>query len=298
MIKLSAETKVAGGQFEKERKLANALWRDIRRNRLAFFGLVVLIAMTAIAVLAPLIAPYDPFDGDPANRFMAPSIQHPLGTDELGRDIMTRIIYGARASLTVGVLAVSITLLLGTPLGLTSGYVRGIPDYFIMRSVEALLSFPPILLALALVAAFGPGISNVVIALGIVFTPQLARLTRGEALAIREEKFVMGARALGLGELRIVSRYILPNILGPIMVYATSAFAYAIIAEATLSFLGLGISPPNPSWGLMIKVGRDYLQDAPWMAVFPGVVLSICVLGINFFGDGLRDALDPYLRHR
>jgi peptide/nickel transport system permease protein len=249
-----------------------------------------------MAVAAPLLAPYDPLKQDLVNARTAPSVEHVLGTDDLGRDVLARVIYGARVSLIAGLASVAIGVVFGSLLGLTAGFARGKLDSMVMRLVDAVLAFPGLVLALALGAVMGAGLLGVVIALGVVYTPTFARLVRGQVLTVREREFVHAARVLGAPAWMIVARHILPNVATPIVVQASLSIAFAILAEASLSFLGLGVPPPAPSWGGMINQGRGYLQQAPWIVFGPGAALFVTVLGLNFVGDAIRDALDPRIR--
>ncbi len=262
----------------------------------AVFGLAVVLAFVAVAIFAPLVAPYDPIQTSWSLIRKAPSAAHWLGTDENGRDILARIVFGARASLTAGVISVSIAVSVGLPIGLFAGYVGGWPDALISRVVDAMLACPFLILAIALAAFLGPSLFNAMIAIGISATPIFVRLARGATMAVKVEDYVEAARAVGNPRWRVAVRHILPNIVPPVMVQATLAIAAAIIAEASLSFLGLGQQPPSPSWGSMLNSAQRFLSQAPWMAVFPGVSIFLVVLAFNLLGDGLRDALDP--RHR
>jgi peptide/nickel transport system permease protein len=246
-------------------------------------------------VLAPFISPYDPNRQRLLEALQAPSAEHLLGTDENGRDVLSRILYGTRISLAAGIFSVSIALILGITTGLLSGYFGGKVDNIIMRFMDALLAFPTLVLALAITAALGPGLRNAMIAIGIVGTPIFARLTRGQVLSVREREFVEAARTLGAGHLRIMLTHILPNVMAPLIVQMSLSVAVAILAEATLSFLGLGVQPPEPSWGSMVSRGKDYLDLAPWLAFAPGGAIFLAVMGFNFVGDAVRDALDPRL---
>jgi peptide/nickel transport system permease protein len=263
------------------------------RNRAAVVGAVVVVLFVAAAVLAPLIAPADPLKTNFLLIRKAPSAAHWLGTDDLGRDILSRLIFGARASLLAGCISVSIALALGVPIGLVAGYFGGWIDAVLSRVVEALLSCPFLVLAIALGAFLGPSLGNAMIAIGLSAMPIFARLTRGQVLAVKAEDYIEGARAIGLPDRWIILRYVLPNALSPIVVQATLAIAGAIIAEASLSFLGLGQQPPAPSWGSMLNTAKNFLEQAPWMSISPGVAIFLAVLGFNLLGDGLRDALDP-----
>jgi peptide/nickel transport system permease protein len=266
------------------------------RNRLALVGLWATVLVALAAVLAPVVAPNDPTKTDFNNLLAAPARGHALGTDDLGRDIASRIIYGARTSLLAGFVSVGIAIMIGTPLGLLSGYFRGQLDNVLMRLTDALLSFPFLVLALAIAAVLGAGLTKAMIAIGIVFTPGFIRLARAQVLSERERTYVEAARALGGRDTRIMWRHILPNSLSPVLVQASLAMAAAITAEATLSFLGLGTQPPTPSWGSMLNVAQAYLSKAPWMALWPGLAIFVTVLSLNLVGDGLREVLDPRLR--
>jgi peptide/nickel transport system permease protein len=270
-----------------------AALRALLARRTAVFGAVVLVAVAALAILAPWIAPYDPLATSWAAVRKAPSAAHWFGTDEVGRDLLSRTIWGARASLSAGVIAVSIAVALGVPIGMLAGYVGGWIDAVIGRITDAMLAVPFLILAIALAAFLGPSLGNAMIAIGITATPIFVRLARGQVLAARAEDWVEAARAVGNPPARILLRHILPNILPPVMVQATLAIAAAIIAEASLSVLGLGQQPPAPSWGSMLNTAQRFLTQAPWMAVFPGLAIFLTVLAFNLFGDGLRDALDP-----
>ena len=267
--------------------------RALLARRTAVFGAVVLVAVVLLALLAPWIAPYDPLATSWAAVRKAPSAAHWFGTDEVGRDLLSRTIWGARASLSAGVIAVSIAVALGVPIGMLAGYVGGWVDAVIGRITDAMLAVPFLILAIALAAFLGPSLGNAMIAIGITATPIFVRLSRGQVLAARAEDWVEAARAVGNPPARILLRHILPNILPPVMVQATLAIAAAIIAEASLSFLGLGQQPPAPSWGSMLNTAQRFLTQAPWMAIFPGLAIFLTVLAFNLFGDGLRDALDP-----
>ena len=279
---------------------ANTLWRDafrrLIRHRLAMFGAVVLLSVLVMGIFGPAITPYDPNGMDFSNRFANPSFQHWMGTDDFGRDIFSRIIIGARVSLQVGFVAVSVATLVGTALGLIAGYSARLTDEIIMRAVDVLFAIPAILLAIAIVAALGKGIGNAMIAIGIVYIPIFARIARGAVLGIRNEEFIIAAKAMGAGDMRILITHVLPNVLSPIIVEITLSLAFAILAEAALSFFGLGTQPPDPSWGRMLSEGRDFFRQSGWMGVFPGLAIFFTVMGFNFIGDGLRDALDPKLR--
>jgi peptide/nickel transport system permease protein len=262
------------------------------RNKLAIFGLSVLVFFILVAIFAPIIAPYDP-DEIVESDTLPPSFAHPFGTDDLGRDIFSRAVYGARISLTVGIVAVTIAVLIGTLLGATAGYFGGLTDGFIMRFVDVMLSFPSIFLILAIQAMLTPNIYNVMIVIGLTSWMGVARLVRGEYLKIRELQYVEAARAIGCSDLRIIFRHMLPNAQAPIIVAATLGMAGAILTESALSFLGMGVQPPMPSWGNMLMDAQAYMRDAPWMAVIPGLLILVTVLSLYFVGEGLREALSP-----
>ena len=262
-------------------------------NRVAAVGFVCLALICLAAVFAPLVAPYDPIQIKLSDKLVPPSAQHWLGTDYFGRDVLSRIIWGGQVSLSVGLLVVGFTMLFGVPIGVVAGFVGGRVDNLLMRLMDAFLTFPPLLLGVAIVGLLGATIENVMIALGVVQVPVLARIVRASTLSAREETYVAAARALGAGPLRITVQHILRNILSPIVVQLTIIFAAAVIAEASLSFLGLGTQPPQPSWGRDLAEARRYMEDAPWLFLAPTGVIMVCVLSINFIGDGLRDALDP-----
>jgi peptide/nickel transport system permease protein len=278
------------------RRELSVFLRRILRTRGAGFGLVVTLLMVLAALLADLISPYSPAAQDYTAILSPPTAAHLLGTDNLGRDVLTRIVYGSRVSIQAGVVSVGFAAILGTLVGLLAGYWRGWLDDLLMRLCDALWSFPGLVLALAIAAALGPGLVNAMIAIGIVFTPVFARLVRGSALSVREREFVLAARVVGAGHGRIMSRHVLPNVLAPVIVQGSLMTALAIVLEATLSFLGLGVQPPEPSWGSMLKAASQYMQVAPWLSFFPGFAIFVTVLGLNLLGDGLRRALDPRLR--
>ena len=268
-------------------------WRRLLRRGGALFGLSVVLFFIAIAILAPWLAPYDPLATSWSAVRAAPEAAHPFGSDELGRDVLSRIIWGARASLLAGVVSVSISLALGLPIGMAAGYLGRWVDALISRITDAMLACPFLILAIALAAFLGPSLTNAMIAIGISATPIFIRLTRAQVISAKAEDYVEAARALGNPHLRIALRHILPNVVPPLIVQATLAVAAAVIAEASLSFLGLGQQPPAPSWGSMLNTAKNYVENAPWMAVWPGASIFVLVLSFNLLGDGLRDALDP-----
>jgi len=267
--------------------------RRLVHRRGAMFGLGCVVFFILVAILAGVLAPYDPLQTSWSAVRKAPSAAHWFGTDEIGRDVLSRVIYGARASLLAGLVSVSIALALGVPIGLVAGYVGGFTDGLISRVVDAMLACPFLILAIALAAFLGPSLTNAMIAIGISATPIFVRLTRAQVLAVKVEDYVEAARAVGNSHWRIALRHVLPNVLPPLIVQATLATAAAIIAEASLSFLGLGQQPPAPSWGSMLNTAKNYVDNAPWMAVWPGLSIFMVVLSFNLLGDGLRDALDP-----
>ena len=267
--------------------------RRLMHRPSAAIGLGVIVAFVVVALSASWIAPYDPIATSFSAVRKAPSAAHWFGTDELGRDVLARVIFGARASLLAGVVSVLISLSIGVPIGLLAGYAGGKTDMLISRVTDALLACPFLILAIALAAFLGPSLTNAMIAIGISATPIFIRLTRGTTLAVKAEDFVLAARAIGNAPWRIAVRHVLPNIVPPLLVQATLAIAAAVIAEASLSFLGLGQQPPQPSWGSMLNTAKNYIDNAPWMAIWPGVSIFLLVLSFNVVGDGLRDALDP-----
>ena len=271
-------------------------WSRFRRNRLAVVGLALVLVLTLTAGLAPWLAPYDPARQSLVEKRARPGAKYLLGADEFGRDILSRVIYGSRVALLVGVLSVTIAVVGGVLLGTAAGFTGGWLDAGLMRGVEILLAFPYLLLAIAIVAMLGPGALNTTLAVGIWGVPAVTRIVRGSVLALRETEYVGAARALGAPALAVLRRHILPNIVPGLVVYATLFMANAILLEAALSFLGLGVQPPTASWGLMVSTGRDVLLVAPHVATVPGVAIMVAVLAFNLVGDGLRDALDPRLR--
>lgn len=266
------------------------------RNRLAVVGLVILAGLVLVALFADLIAPATVNEVDIPNRLSPPSADNWFGTDDLGRDIFSRVVIASRVSLQVGIISVGLAMAVGIPIGLIAGYYGKQIDSILMRMMDILFSFPAILLAIAILAALGSGITNAMVAIGIVYTPIFARITRGSVLSVKESVFVTAARSLGATDSRIIRTHILPNVLAPIIVQTSLSLAFAILAEAALSFLGLGVQPPDPAWGRMLADGRGFFQDAWWMAVFPGLAILLTVMSFNFLGDGLRDALDPQQR--
>jgi peptide/nickel transport system permease protein len=285
----------------REPPRAESLWLDalrrLRRQPLSIFSGILVTILILTAIFGSLLAPYDPNAIDMANRFAPPSLEHPFGTDDFGRDILSRVMVGARVSLMVGIIAVGLSASVGSFLGVLAGYTGRFTDEVIMRVMDILFAFPAILLAIAIMAALGRGVGNAMIAIGIVYIPIFARIARGSVLSVREAEFVDAARATGSSDSRIMYRHIFPNVLSPIIVEITLSLSFAILAEAALSFFGLGTQPPDPSWGRMLSEGRAYFQQSVWLAIFPGLAIMLTVLGFNLLGDGLRDALDPRLKN-
>lgn len=275
-------------------------WRQVASllvtNRLALFALTVLVLVVVAGVLGPWLAPYGLNEVVVQDRLEAPSLTHVFGTDELGRDVFSRVLLGARASLVVGVVAVGISLTAGTLLGLIAGFYGGGIDDVVMRLMDVVFAFPAILMAIAVLAILGPGLVNAMVAIGIVYIPIFARVTRASVLSVREEVYVRAARSVGASDPRLLLRHILPNVAAPVIVQTTISLAFAILSEAALSFLGLGVQPPAASWGRMLSEGRDFIQQAWWMAVFPGLAIFLTVLSFNLIGDALREVLDPRQR--
>ena len=267
--------------------------RRLLRRRGAMLGLVIVVFFVLLAVFASSIAPYDPIATSWSAVRKAPSAEYLFGTDEIGRDVLSRVIWGARASLLAGLVSVCISMALGVPIGLLAGYVGGWTDSLISRFTDAMLAVPFLILAIALAALLGPSLSNAMVAIGVSAMPVFIRLTRAQVLSVKVEDFVEAARAVGNPHWRIALRHILPNVLPPLIVQSTLAIAAAIIAEASLSFLGLGQQPPAPSWGSMLNTAKNYVDNSPWMAIWPGLSIFLLVLSFNLLGDGLRDALDP-----
>lgn len=293
---VSIAVRTAAKQSRGRTRASGALSR-LLRIRGSTFGLAVLLLVLVLAATATLIAPYNP-NKTIGTILQKPGFGHWLGTDHLGRDILSRVLYGARVAVLAGVVSVGVAVMLGVSIGLVAGTRGGWVDDVLMRFVDAVWAFPTLVLALAIAFSLGPGLTNAMVAIGIVFTPAFARLVRGQALSIRERDFVAAAQALGAGPLRMMRCHIWPNALGPIIVQASLMIPQAIIVEATLSFLGLGIEPPNPSWGSMLRQAYQYLERAPWLSLFPGSAIFLTVLGLNLLGDGLRVVMDVRLRQR
>jgi peptide/nickel transport system permease protein len=284
---------------ELERSAFSSVMNFVRRQPLGTFGLLIVIVMIAAGALSPWIAPFDPEENDFSAMMQAPSLVHLLGTDQLGRDIFSRLVYGARTALIVGFASAVVGGLIGLVLGVASAYFGGWFDLVFQRVLDVLMAFPLIILALAVVAVFGTGVVNVIIAITVPLVPRCARVVRASALAVREIPYVDAARALGFGHSRIVLRHMLPNVVAPFLILLSAFVGQAILAEASLSYLGLGVQEPVPAWGLMLQGGaEEYATTAPWIAVFPGLAIVLAVLGVSLFGDALRDAIDPKLRNR
>lgn len=280
-----------------ESEVIESPWRSVGRrtlrNKTALLGLGIVSGLILIAIFAPYLSPYDPLKIDIINRLSPPSTEHIFGTDRIGRDIFSRILYGTRITLQVGIITVTISLIFGTILGTVAGYYGGIVDTILSRMMDVMLSFPYILLALVVVAILGPGLYNAMVAIGIVNIPRFARIVRSAAVSVRQNEYITAAKALGHKDWKIIFSHLLPNCTAPIIVQATISVASAILNAAALSFLGLGAQPPTAEWGAMLSDGRTVLQTAPWVVIFPGMAIMISVLGFNIFGDGLRDVLDP-----
>ncbi len=295
-----SQTAAQKPELEAKRIKAEDPWRIALRmlvkNKVAMAGLGVLLLLALLAIFAPQISPYDPDEVDILRQLETPSKSHLLGTDLYGRDILSRIFWGGRVSLVVGLISVAIAASIGILLGLVSGFYGGLADSLIMRFIDILLAFPRVLLALTIVGMLGPGLLNVMIAVGIAGITGYARLVRGTVLSAKQETYVDAAKVIGCPDTTILFRHLLPNVVGPVIVLATLDVASAIMAASSLSFLGLGVQPPTSEWGYMLNEGRSYLRSAPWITFFPGIAIMISVLSINMLGDGLRDALDPRLR--
>ena len=291
-------TALQQGTRQPQRRAARAVefTRNVLRNRLAALGVLIVGGLLLAALLAPWLAPYDPEVQFADAARQPPSADYLFGTDNIGRDNFSRVLYGTRVSLLVGVASMLFASVLGITLGLAAGYYGGWLDTVIMRTMDALLAFPAVLLAIFIIAVLGPSLLNAILAVGIVYTPTFARLIRASALAIREKEYMESARAIGLSDGQIMRRVILLNSLSPLVVQFSLGVGYAILVEAGLSFLGLGVQPPTPAWGSMLGYGRNYMAMAPWLTAFPGLAIFVTVLGFNFVGDGLREALDPHMR--
>jgi peptide/nickel transport system permease protein len=292
MPELSDEMELQGSTFARE------VWHSFRRNRLAMAGVLLVLLLIIAAIFAPWIAPHDPYKVNLEAQFLAPGRQFWLGTDMYGRDVLSRIIYGARISLVIGLVPTLISTAIGTLLGVVAGYFGGRTDGIIMRMADVVLAFPSLLLAMVVMYTLGASLTNIFIALAIVGWAGTARVVRAQTLSLKQREFVEAARAVGVKHWVIMGRHIIPNCLPQILILITLAIPGAIMAESSLSFLGVGAAPPTASWGLMVANGREYMVTAYWNSVYPGVAILLTVLGFNFFGDGLRDALDPFLKRQ
>lgn len=281
----------------KSKSQFSMVFKSLKRNKMAILGLIILVFLVFLAVFADIIAPYDYYKQDLQNAYLHPNSQHIFGTDEFGRDIFSRVIYGARISLIVGFVSVGIALLIGGLLGAVAGFYGGKIDNIIMRIMDVLLAIPQTLLAIAIVAALGAGLINLMIAVGISSIPNYARIVRASVMTIRGEEYIEAARASGTSDAKIITKHILPNCVAPVIVQVTLGIAGAILTAAGMSFIGLGIQPPVPEWGNMLSSGRDYIREYAYMTMFPGLAIIITVLSLNLLGDGLRDALDPKLKN-
>lgn len=294
------DREISGAEERSEATKRSSLLQDVlvklRRNRLAIGGIIILLMFAFMAIFADFITPYDPLNQDWAQVQNSPSFQHPLGTDELGRDMLTRIIFGARISMTIGAISVSIGLFFGGLIGVIAGYFGGWADNILMRAMDIMLAIPYVLLAIAIVAILGPGLWNTMIAIGVVTIPRFARIARSAVLEVSTMDYVEAIKAVGAGHRRILINHILVNSLSPLIVQSTLTLASAILNAAALGFLGLGAQPPTPEWGAMLSDGRKLLMVSPWIVTFPGIAIMLSVLGFNMLGDGLRDALDPKMK--
>lgn len=295
-ILTSRDTRYSGARFSSS---IATLRKFAKRNSLGAVSGIFLIGLVIVALLAPIIAPYDPNATAPLERLEAPSVWHMMGTDDVGRDVFSRVLYGARVSLYAGVVGTALGVIVGSTIGILSGYFRGVVDFVFSRIIDALLAIPALVLMLVLVTVTGAGINTVALAIGVAFSPITSRIVRGAVLPLSTETWVIAARSLGCSESRILWRYILPNAMAPIIVVASISLGAAILAEAGISFLGYGVQPPTASWGQMLSSGgRINQEQAPWLAIFPGLAIACAVLAANLFGDAMRDALDPRLRGR
>lgn len=291
---MAAETGSARLVDEYQRERLRRLARAVRHNTKAVVGLGIILGLVVLAVASPMLVSEEAANQmNVQDRFASPSAEHPFGTDNFGRDVLSRTLLGVRISLYVGLVSVAIASAVGVPLGGLAGYAGGAVDDAVMRTMDVLMSFPPILVAMTITAVIGPTLNNAILALGLVYIPYFARVTRSEAISVSQEEFVEAAQALGERDSYVLFREVLPNAAAPIIVQASISISFAILAAAGLSFLGLGAQPPTPSWGLMLQQAKQYLTQAPWMAIFPGLGIAVTVLGFNLFGDGIRDVLDP-----
>ena len=294
---MEAEVKKNGLRVKRRQSQLKGIWRRLKKNKAAMLGLIVIILLIMCSVFAPFIAPYGYDDQLLSRRFIFPCKAFPFGTDNLGRDILSRVIYGSRISLAVGLVSVSISVVFGTVLGSVAGYYGNVTDNIIMRAIDIVLSIPSILLAISIAAMLGQGLFNLMIAIGVSEIPRYARVGRAQILSVKDQEFVEAARAVGAGDLHIILFHILPNCLAPMIVQATIGVATAILDAAGLSFIGLGLQPPIPDWGGMLSAGRQYIRDYWYIVTFPGLMIMMTIYSLNLFGDGLRDALDPRLKN-
>ena len=294
---MEAEVKKNGLRVKRRQSQLKGIWRRLKKNKAAMLGLIVIILLIMCSVFAPFIAPYGYDDQLLSRRFIFPCKAFQFGTDNLGRDILSRVIYGSRISLAVGLVSVSISVVFGTVLGSVAGYYGNVTDNIIMRAIDIVLSIPSILLAISIAAMLGQGLFNLMIAIGVSEIPRYARVVRAQILSVKDQDFVEAARAVGAGDLHIILFHILPNCLAPMIVQATIGVATAILDAAGLSFIGLGIQPPIPDWGGMLSAGRQYIRDYWYIVTFPGLMIMMTIYSLNLFGDGLRDALDPRLKN-
>jgi peptide/nickel transport system permease protein len=299
MAEARAPTRAASGTVPTptpRRVRRGDTWRRLARNELTVAGAIILALVLLAAIFAPYLSPHDPLAMSPSQLLQPPSAEHLMGTDELGRDVLSRVIWGARISLYVGVISVTMAVVLGVTLGLLAGYHGGVLDDAINRVLDVVFAFPTILLALGIVGMLGSSLTNSMIAIGLIYTPVYARLARGTTLAVKQREFVEAAIVCGARSFRIILRHILPNVMAPLIIQTSLSLSLAILAEASLSFLGLGTQPPDPSWGTMVNTGQALIELSPWPVVFPGLAIVLAVLAFNLIGDGLRDALDPRMR--
>ncbi len=291
-----SETVTKAVSTTKKKSQFQEVWHRFKKNRLAVIGMIIIVIMIALALLAPIIAPYHFDDQDYDHTFQGPSLEHLCGTDNVGRDIFSRLLYGGRVSLTIGIISVGIGLLLGGTMGALAGYYGGVLDSVLMRIIDILMAIPSVILAISICAALGPGLVNTMIAVGISTIPNYARILRSAILTVKQQEYVEAARAIGSSNTRIITKHIVPNSLSGLIVQASMGVGRAIISAASMSFVGLGIAPPNPEWGAMLSYGRSFFQQHPQMVLFPGLAIFLAVLSMNLIGDGLRDALDPRLK--
>ena len=295
-MKTAGKSEHAAAPAAKKKSQFQEVWGRFKKNRLALFGMVLILLMILMVVLSPLIAPYGFDEQNYYEIFASPSLQHLCGTDNLGRDVFSRLLYGGRVSLTIGIISVGIGLLCGGLMGALAGYYGSKLDNTLMRIIDILMAIPSVILAISICAALGPGLVNTMIAVGVASIPNYARILRSSILSIKQQEYVEAARAIGASNARIISKHIVPNSLSGLIVQASMGVGRAIISAASMSFIGLGIAPPNPEWGAMLSAGRTYFRDYPHMVLFPGIAIFLAVLSMNLIGDGLRDALDPRLK--